>query len=212
MHDILPVRREDFGIKMSHRLPPLNGLRSFEAAARHLSFTRAADELAVTPGAVSQQVKSLEQTLGVALFRRLPRSLILTQEGETYLPAIQSAFDIISKATELTAPALRGRKLRLGIAPQIMKMAAPAVHNLRQAAAAKQVVTLKVTDDIAELLNGKLDALLRGSVGSHPGLHVDRLALARVDGTQTPVVLLTHPGLAGCREHRGLIRRLKQTT
>lgn len=212
MHDILPVRQEDFGIEMSHRLPPLNGLRSFEAAARHLSFTRAADELAVTPGAVSQQVKSLEQALGVTLFRRLPRSLVLTHEGETYLPSIQSAFDIISKATELTAPALRGRKLRLGIAPQIMKMAAPAVRNLREAATAKQVVTLKVTDDIAELLNGKLDVLLRGSVGSHPGLHVDRLALAGVDGTQTPVVLLTHPGLAGCREHRGLIRRLKEMT
>ena len=181
-------------------------------AARHLSFTRAADELCVTPGAVSQQVKSLEEALGVTLFRRLPRSLVLTDEGEAYLPAIQSAFDIISRATELTAPALRGRKLRLGVAPQIMKMAAPAVRNLRQAATAKETVTLKVTDDIAELLNGKLDALLRGSVGSHPGLHVDRLALAGVDGTQTPVVLLTHPGLAGCREHRGLIRRLKQTT
>ena len=139
-------------------------------------------------------VKSLEQALGVTLFRRLPRSLVLTHEGETYLPSIQSAFDIISKATELTAPALRGRKLRLGIAPQIMKMAAPAVRNLRQAATAKQVVTLKVTDDIAELLNGKLDVLLRGSVSCHPGLHVDRLALAGVDGTQTPVVLLTHPG------------------
>jgi LysR family glycine cleavage system transcriptional activator len=197
---------------MSYRLPPLNGLRSFEAAARHLSFTRAADELCVTSGAVSQQVKSLEEVLGVTLFRRLPRSLALTPEGEAYLPAIQSAFDIISRATESTAPALRGRKLRLGVAPHIMKMAAPALRHLRQAATAKEVVTLKVTDDIADLLNGKLDALLRGSGGSHPGLHVDRLVLAGVDGTPTPVVLLTHPGLAGCREHRGLIRRLKEMT
>ena len=55
---------------MSHRLPPLNGLRSFEAAARHLSFARAADELCVTPGAVSQQVKSLEAALGLKLFAR----------------------------------------------------------------------------------------------------------------------------------------------
>ena len=109
---------------MSHRLPPLNGLRSFEAAARHLSFTHAADELGVTPGAVSQQVKSLEATLGVALFRRLPRSLVLTDAGEAYLPAINSAFKIISTATESTAPALRGRKLRLGVAPQITQMAA----------------------------------------------------------------------------------------
>ena len=92
---------------MSHRLPPLNGLRSFEAAARHLSFTRAADELGVTPGAVSQQVKSLEGALGIALFRRLPRSLVLTDQGEAYLPAIESAFDLISRATELTAPGER---------------------------------------------------------------------------------------------------------
>src|SRR5437588_6847133 len=120
MHNSLPIAPGPFGCKMSHRLPPLNGLRSFEAAARHLSFTRAADELGVTPGAVSQQVKSLEQALGIALFRRLPRSLVLTSGGEAYLPAIEQAFDIISRATESTAPALRGRTLRLGIAPQIM--------------------------------------------------------------------------------------------
>jgi len=94
MHDILPITQERFESKMSHRLPPLNGLRSFEAAARHLSFTRAADELSVTPGAVSQQVRSLERALGITLFRRLPRSLVLTDEGEAYLPAIKSAFDI----------------------------------------------------------------------------------------------------------------------
>ena len=195
---------------MSHRLPPLNGLRSFEAAARHLSFTRAADELGVTAGAVSQQVKSLEGALGVTLFRRLPRSLVLTGDGEAYLPAITLAFETISRATEMTAPALRGRKLRLGIAAKIMKTAAPAVRRLRKPATEKDVVTLKVTDDVAELLDGKLDALLRMTAGSHPGLHVDRLVLAGVDGAQTPVVLLTHPGLAGCREHRRLLRRLNE--
>src|SRR3954471_5528824 len=102
MHDIR--REQGYGNTMSHRLPPLNGLRSFEAAARHLSFTRAADELGVTPGAVSQQVKSLEGALGIMLFRRLPRSLILTDEGEAYLPSISSAFDLISRATESSAP------------------------------------------------------------------------------------------------------------
>lgn len=193
---------------MSHRLPPLNGLRSFEAAARHLSFTRAADELGVTPGAVSQQVKSLEGALGVTLFRRLPRSLVLTDVGEAYLPAIESAFDIISRATESTAPALKGRKLRLGVAPRIMRIAASTVRNLRQATG-KEAVTMKVTDDLAELLNGRLDVLLRGAGGSHPGLHIDRLVLAGADGTPAPAVLLTHPGLAGCREHRRLLRRLK---
>jgi LysR family glycine cleavage system transcriptional activator len=202
-------RKESLGNTMSHRLPPLNGLRSFEAAARHLSFARAADELSVTPGAVSQQVKSLEGALGVALFRRLPRSLVLTREGEAYLPAIESAFAIISRATELTAPALHGRKLRVGVAPHIMKKAAATIRKLRQAASDKDGVTLKVTDDLAELLDGRLDVLLRES-GSHPGLHVDRLDLSGADGRPMPAVLLTHPGLAGCREHRTLIRRLKE--
>jgi LysR family glycine cleavage system transcriptional activator len=140
------------GTNMSYRLPPLNGLRAFEAAARHLSFTRAADELSVTPGAVSQQVKSLEGALGITLFRRLPRSLILTDEGEAYLPSITTAFDLISRATEKSAPALRGRKLRLGIAPRLMKPATLAARRLRQAAIGNDAVMLKFTDDLAELL------------------------------------------------------------
>ena len=160
--------RDSSGARMSYRLPPLNGLRSFEAAARHLSFTRAADELGVTPGAVSQQVKSLEGALGIKLFRRLPRSLILTEEGEAYLPAITSAFDLISRATESSAPALRGRKLRLGIAPQLMKTVAATAHRLREAAIGNDVVALKLTDDLAELLNGKLDMLLRTDGGFPP--------------------------------------------
>ena len=71
---------------------PLNALRAFEAAARQLSFTRAGLELRVTQAAVSQQVKSLEETLGVALFRRLPRGLALTEEGEALLPVLTDAF------------------------------------------------------------------------------------------------------------------------
>jgi LysR family glycine cleavage system transcriptional activator len=194
---------------MSYRLPSLNGLRCFETAARHLSFRRAADELGVTPSAVSQQVKTLERALGITLFRRLPRSLILTDVGEAYLPSITSAFDLISRATETTAPALRGRKLRLGIAPRLMKVSSPSAQKLRQAATGNDVVALKLTDDLAELLNGKLDMLLRAAGGAHLGLHVDRLVLVDSNGTQTPVVLLTQPGLAGCREHRRLIRRLQ---
>ena len=178
---------------MSYRLPPLNGLRAFEAAARHLSFTRAADELGVTPGAVSQQVKSLEGALGITLFRRLPRSLILTEEGEAYLPSIASAFEIISRASEKSAPALRGRKLRLGIAPRLMKPATSAARRLRQAAIGNDAVMLKLTDDLAELLNGKLDMLLRAAGGSHPGLHVDRLVLAGADGNARRAVDPSRP-------------------
>jgi LysR family transcriptional regulator of beta-lactamase len=75
------------------RLPvSLNALRAFEAAARHLSFTRAADELAVTQAAISHQVKGLEERLGAALFRRTPRGLVLTDEGLAMQPALTDAF------------------------------------------------------------------------------------------------------------------------
>lgn len=71
---------------------PLNGLRVFDAAARHLSFTRAADELAVTPAAVGQQIRALEDLLGVVLFRRTPKGLELTPEAENGLPALRAGF------------------------------------------------------------------------------------------------------------------------
>lgn len=75
---------------------PLNALRAFEASARHLSFTRAAVELCVTQAAVSHQVKSLEAQLNVTLFKRLPRGLMLTSEGESLLPVLRDAFDRIA--------------------------------------------------------------------------------------------------------------------
>ena len=75
---------------------PLNALRAFEASARHLSFTRAAIELCVTQAAVSHQVKSLEAQLNVVLFKRLPRGLMLTREGETLLPVVRESFDRIA--------------------------------------------------------------------------------------------------------------------
>lgn len=75
---------------------PLNALRAFEASARHLSFTRAAIELCVTQAAVSHQVKSLEAQLNVTLFKRLPRGLMLTSEGESLLPVLREAFDRIA--------------------------------------------------------------------------------------------------------------------
>ncbi|NTZ93122.1 LysR substrate-binding domain-containing protein [Agrobacterium tumefaciens] len=78
---------------MVRQFLPLNGLRAFEASARHLSFTRAAIELCVTQAAVSQQVKVLEKRLGVALFQRLPRGLKITAEGEALLPTVTSSFD-----------------------------------------------------------------------------------------------------------------------
>lgn len=79
---------------------PLNGLRAFEASARHLSFTRAAIELCVTQAAVSQQVKSLETRLGIQLFQRLPRGLKITAEGEALLPVVTGSFDQLANTLE----------------------------------------------------------------------------------------------------------------
>ncbi|WP_158135243.1 transcriptional regulator GcvA [Photobacterium damselae] len=85
---------------MSRRLPPLNSLKVFEAAARHLSFTRAAEELFVTQAAVSHQIKALEEFLGLKLFRRRNRSLLLTEEGQSYFLDIKDIFSSIADATD----------------------------------------------------------------------------------------------------------------
>ena len=85
---------------MSRRLPPLNALKAFEAASRHLSFTRAAEELFVTQAAVSHQIKALEENLGLKLFRRKNRSLLLTEEGQSYFLDIKDIFTSLSDATE----------------------------------------------------------------------------------------------------------------
>jgi LysR family glycine cleavage system transcriptional activator len=86
------------------KLPPLNALKAFEASGRHLNFSRAADELGVTQGAVAQQVRSLEELLKIKLFDRKPRGLSLTDEGRKYLAPIRRAFDVMAEATANLAP------------------------------------------------------------------------------------------------------------
>jgi len=81
-------------------LPPLNAVKAFEAAARHLSFTKAALELNVTPGAVSQQIKLLEDYLDVHLFKRLNRQIVLTEAGQIFLPKLNQAFRLITESVE----------------------------------------------------------------------------------------------------------------
>ncbi len=94
---------------MSRRLPPLNALKAFEAAARHLSFTRAAEELFVTQAAVSHQIKALEEFLGIKLFRRRNRALLLTEEGQSYFLDIKDIFSAIMDATDkLVARSAKG--------------------------------------------------------------------------------------------------------
>ena len=85
---------------MRPRLPPLNALKAFEAAARHESFTRAAEELCVTQGAVSHQVKALEAELSIKLFNRERQRLIITEAGRDYLTVVRDALDRIAIGTE----------------------------------------------------------------------------------------------------------------
>jgi LysR family glycine cleavage system transcriptional activator len=194
---------------VTYRLPPLNGLRAFEAAARHMSFRGAADELCVTPGAVSQLVKALETALDVKLFRRSARAISLTAEGRKYLPSIRRAFEEIAKATEATAPGLRGRKLRLGIAPAIDRAACPVIGRLIAEKEIAPIVGVRVKDDPALLAKGGgLDALLRTSDEACAGLHINRVVLK--DGDRNPIaaVLVTRPGIAGCRQHETLVKLL----
>lgn len=96
---------------MKRTLPPLNGLRAFEAAARHMSFTDAADELSVTQAAISHQVRGLEQRLGLKLFVRRNRSLLLSEAGQAYLPSVRAAFDQLNEATEKLLQKDRGGHL-----------------------------------------------------------------------------------------------------
>ncbi len=94
-------------------LPPLTWLRAFEAAARHLSFTRAAAEIGLTQSAVSQHVRSLETFLGRELFVRKTRALELTEAGSNYLPVIREAFDLLASGTQAFTGGDRGRSLML---------------------------------------------------------------------------------------------------
>lgn len=194
---------------MSYRLPPLNSLRAFETSARHLSFKRASDELCVTPGAVSQQVKSLETSLGVQLFRRFHRGLLLTPAGETYLPLISDAFRAISEATEQVAPTLKGRVLRIGISRSLAERHHPAIEGLQRAVDWSRI-KLIATDDLGKLIDGKLDVLLRTSLQTPPGLHVDRVTLRGRMGGALSAALVTLPGLAGCRELKALVDLLRR--
>lgn len=106
---------------MRRSLLPLNALRVFDAAARTLSFARAADELAVTPAAVGQQIRALEETLGVILFRRTARGLELTAEAEAALPALRSGFAGLEEAVQSLQAGQAATRLTLAVARGVLK-------------------------------------------------------------------------------------------
>ena len=94
---------------------PLNALRAFEAAARHLTLTKAAIELCVTQAALSHQIRNLEERLGVTLFRRVPRGLVLTDEGAALAPVLSHAFDTISSTLDRFSEGRYHETLHVGV-------------------------------------------------------------------------------------------------
>jgi LysR family transcriptional regulator, glycine cleavage system transcriptional activator len=160
---------------MSRRLPPLNALRAFEAAARHLSFTRAADELHVTQTAISHQIKGLEERLGVRLFRRLPRGLLLTEEAQRYLPPVRDAFDRIAAATAQLAAGSSSGSLTVSVLPSFAaKWLVPRLGRFR---AAHPDLDLRISSSsqLVDFARDDVDVGIRMGRGNYPGLRVDRL-------------------------------------
>ena len=187
---------------MSRRLPPLNGLRAFEAAARHLSFTRAADELNVTQTAISHQIRALEERLGVRLFRRLPRGLVLTEEAQLYLPPIRHAFDQIAAATERLSREQTGGVLTVSLLPSFA--ARWLVPRLGRFSAAHPDIDLRITAsvDVVDFARDDVDVAIRRGLGNYPGLWVQRLFGESVYPVCAPALLEDPQGLKGPQDLR----------
>lgn len=148
---------------------PLNGLRVLDAAARHLSFTRAADELAVTPAAVGQQVRALEDTLGVVLFRRTTRGLELTPEGEAGLTALRGGFLQFEEAVRAMQAGQSSKSLTIA-APRDLtqKWLLPRLARIAEADGDLRFVLI-ASDDEIDFTEANLDLAIRWGEG--PGAH-----------------------------------------
>ncbi|MDF2179398.1 transcriptional regulator GcvA [Aliiglaciecola sp. CAU 1673] len=160
---------------MSRRLPPLNSLKAFEAAARHLSFTRAADELFVTQAAVSHQIKSLEEFLGIKLFLRKNRSLLLTEEGQSYYLDIKDIFASLQDATQrLLARGAKGA-ITVALPPSFaIQWLVPRVNKF-SAAHPEIDVRIKAVDFDEGHLTDDVDVAIYYGRGKWPGLQSDKL-------------------------------------
>lgn len=160
---------------MARPLPPLNALRAFEAAARHLSFTRAAAELNVTPAAVGHQVKALEDLLGVRLFRRLTRALRLTEAGQAALPALVDGFDRLAEAADAMRAHGDSGVLTISVCPSFGAMWL--VPRLERFRILHPEIEIRIdgTDRLVDLTRDEADVALRYGPGGYEGVRVDWL-------------------------------------
>ena len=162
---------------MPRRLPSLNALKAFEAAARHESFTKAAEELYVTQGAVSHQVKALEADLGFRLFQRERQRLVITDAGRSYLEVVRDAFDRLAAGTERLLQRQQAGVLTVSTSPNFA--AKWLVHRLGRFAERHPSVDLRVSASLhhVDFARDDVDLAIRHGDGSWPGLHVTQLCV-----------------------------------
>jgi LysR family transcriptional regulator, glycine cleavage system transcriptional activator len=174
---------------MPRRLPPLNALKAFEAAARHESFTRAAEELCVTQGAVSHQVKALEAELGLKLFNRQRQKLVITESGRSYLAVVRDALDRIADGTEQLLRRQNSGALTVSTSPNFA--AKWLVHRLSRFAQAHPAIDLRVSASLhhVDFAREDVDVAIRHGNGSVPGLHVLRLCVEELFPVCSPKLL-----------------------
>lgn len=174
---------------MRRRLPSLNGLKAFEASARHESFTRAAAELHVTQGAVSQQVKALEDELGVKLFLREHQRLAITDAGRAYLEVVRDAFDRISSGTERLLQRQASGLLNVSTSPNFA--AKWLVHRLGRFSEAHPEIDLRISASMhhVDFAREEVDVAVRHGDGRWPGLHVTRLCEEQLFPVCSPTLL-----------------------
>lgn len=160
---------------MTRRLPPLNALRAFEAAARRLSFTKAAEELCVTQAAVSHQIKGLEEWLGAPLFLRQNRALLLTEAGAAYLPSVKLAFDSLSDATDRLFRRDDSGALTVSTMPSLAAKWLVLRLGRFQERHPDIDVRLQTSSTLVDFTQQDVDVAIRFGVGHWPGLRAERL-------------------------------------
>lgn len=155
---------------MAARLPPMSTLRAFEAAARHLSFTKAAEEIFVTQAAVSHQIRTLEDALGVRLFQRFNRALQLTPEGQRFLPAVRDALAILSKAVDALQVAEATGRFTVSVLPSFAGgWLMPRLTRFRRLHPDIDI-RLDATEKLVDFAREDVDAGIRYGDGDYPGL------------------------------------------
>jgi LysR family glycine cleavage system transcriptional activator len=174
---------------MAVPLPSLNGLRAFEAAARHLSFTRAAAELNVTQTAISHQIHRLEQQIGIPLFVRRNRALLLTREAEAYLPSVRTAFEDLRRATaRLRRPDREGLITVSTTASLAAKWLVTRVAAFQDANPGIEV-RITTSPHLVDFEREEVDIAVRYGRGSWPGLRANWLMAEDIFPVCSPALL-----------------------